>query len=330
MPTALSHTLAQTWPPFVLIAGLLLVGVVAASDRLFEAAGTLAARLPGGGLVLFTSLMALVIVVTVILNLDTSMVFLTPILLHAARRRHLGETAFLYGAVFMSNSASLLLPGSNLTNLLVLHGGNVSGGSFAAGMAPAWAAAVVVTMAVLVVWRRADLKATTREEIEPVSPQWGAGMIGVIGATVMVLMLPDPALSVFGLGVAVLVVQRATGRLALPEAARARQSGPLGRTVHGGGGAGCAGCAGPGVGSAGTPHGFGRGRRLGVDRHRFLLPGQQPARRGALVIELAPASQSTPHRTRPGTNPGGHRVALGHLLASGGEAGGGQPVGANL
>jgi arsenical pump membrane protein len=221
VPTALSHTLAQTWPPFVLIAGLLLVGVVAASDRLFEAAGTLAARLPGGGLVLFTSLMALVIVVTVILNLDTSVVFLTPILLHAARRRHLGETAFLYGAVFMSNSASLLLPGSNLTNLLVLHGGNVSGGSFAAGMAPAWAAAVVVTMAVLVVWRRADLKATTREEIEPVSPQWGAGMIGVIGATVMILMLPDPALSVFGLGVAVLVVQRATGRLALPEAARA-------------------------------------------------------------------------------------------------------------
>jgi len=119
VPTALSHTLAQTWPPFVLIAGLLLVGVVAASDRLFEAAGTLAARLPGGGLVLFTSLMALVIVVTVILNLDTSVVFLTPILLHAARRRHLGETAFLYGAVFMSNSASLLLPGSNLTNLLV-------------------------------------------------------------------------------------------------------------------------------------------------------------------------------------------------------------------
>ena len=221
MPTALSHTLAQTWPPFVLIAGLLLVGMVAASDRLFEAAGTLAARLPGGGLVLFTSLMALVIAVTVILNLDTSVVFLTPILLHTARRRHLGETAFLYGAVFMSNSASLLLPGSNLTNLLVLHGGNASGGSFAAGMAPAWAAAVVVTMAVLVVWRRADLKATTREEIGPVPPRWGAGMIGVIGATVMVLVLPDPALSVFGLGVAVVVVQRATGRLALPEAARA-------------------------------------------------------------------------------------------------------------
>jgi arsenical pump membrane protein len=176
--------------------------------------------LPGGGLVLFTSLMALVIVVTVILNLDTSVVFLTPILLHAARRRRMGETVFLYGAVFMSNSASLLLPGSNLTNLLVLHGRDVSGSSFAAGMAPAWAAAVVVTMAVLVVWRRKDLTAPGRQPIEPVAPRWGAGTVGVVGATVLVLALPNPAIPVLVLGLAVVVVQRVAGRLPLSAAAR--------------------------------------------------------------------------------------------------------------
>jgi len=220
VPTALSHAVAQTWPPFVLIAGLLLVGVVAASDRLFEAAGTLAARLPGGGLVLFAGLMALVIVVTVILNLDTSVVFLTPILLHAARRRHLGETAFLYGAVFMSNSASLLLPGSNLTNLLVLHGRGVSGSVFAARMAPAWAAAVVVTLVVMVVWRRQDLTPRVREPIEPVAPRWGAGMIGVAGATVLVLAVPDPAVPVLVLGLAVVTGQWWAGRLPLSAAAR--------------------------------------------------------------------------------------------------------------
>jgi arsenical pump membrane protein len=225
VPTTLSHALAQTWPPFVLIAGLLLVGVVAASDRLFEAAGTLAARLPGGGLVLFTSLMALVVVVTVILNLDTSVVFLTPILLHAARRRRLGETAFLYGAVFMSNSASLLLPGSNLTNLLVLHGRDVSGSSFAAGMAPAWGAAVVVTMAVLVVWRRQDLTAPSRAPIEPVAPRWGAGLVGVVGATVIVLAVPNPALPVLVLGLAVVGLQWASGRL--PLAAAGRSANPV-------------------------------------------------------------------------------------------------------
>ncbi|HEX3461256.1 MAG TPA: SLC13 family permease [Acidimicrobiales bacterium] len=220
MPTALSHAVAQTWPPFVLIAGLLLVGVVAASDRLFEAAGTLAARLPGGGVILFASLMALVVVVTVVLNLDTSVVFLTPILLHAARRRHLGETAFLYGAVFMSNSASLLLPGSNLTNLLVLHGHGVSGGAFAGRMAPAWAAAVLVTMVVLTGWRRQDLTKRSRKPIEPVVPRMVAGVIGVIGATVLVLALPNPAVPVLVLGVAVVAVQRLAGRLPLSVAAR--------------------------------------------------------------------------------------------------------------
>lgn len=220
VPTALSHAVAQTWPPFVLIAGLLLVGVVAASDHLFEAAGTLAARLPGGGLVLFTALMALVIVVTVILNLDTSVVFLTPILLHAARRRRLGETAFLYGAVFMSNSASLLLPGSNLTNLLVLHGGGVSGSSFAARMAPAWAAAVVVTMVVVTVWRRQDLTRRSPVSIEAVTPRWGAGLAGVVGAAAIVLAVPDPAVPVLVLGVVVVVVQRVAGRLSLSVAAR--------------------------------------------------------------------------------------------------------------
>ena len=59
-------------------------------------------------------------VVTAVLNLDTAVVFMTPVLLHAARAAALPDGPFLYGAVFMANSASLLLPGSNLTNLIVL------------------------------------------------------------------------------------------------------------------------------------------------------------------------------------------------------------------
>ncbi len=76
------------------------------------------ARLPGGSLPLYVVAMLLVAVVTVFLNLDTSVAFLTPVLVHLARRRGAGELRFLYGCVFMSNAASLLLPGSNLTNLL--------------------------------------------------------------------------------------------------------------------------------------------------------------------------------------------------------------------
>src|SRR5579863_7635584 len=128
----------QTWPPFVLVAGLLLIGAVAAADGLFEALGARLARTRLGPRGLLMALLALVAVVTAVLNLDTSVVFLTPVLVHAARQRGLDERPFLYGSVFMANSASLLLPGSNLTNLLVLRDHPQTGAAFALHMLPAW------------------------------------------------------------------------------------------------------------------------------------------------------------------------------------------------
>src|ERR1700693_2343856 len=127
----------QTWPPFVLVAGLLLIGAVAAGDGLFEALAARLARTRLGPRSLLVALLGLVALVTAVLNLDTSVVFLTPVLVHAARRRGLDERPFLYGSVFMSNSASLLLPGSNLTNLLVLRHDPISGAAFAIGILPA-------------------------------------------------------------------------------------------------------------------------------------------------------------------------------------------------
>ncbi|MBV8257211.1 MAG: arsenic transporter, partial [Actinobacteria bacterium] len=107
---------SQAWPAFALVAGLLLVGAAAAREGVFEAAGAFVARAPGGALALLLGLLAFEACVTAVLNLDTAVVFMTPVLLHAARRRGVPETPFLYGAVFMANAASLLLPGSNLTN----------------------------------------------------------------------------------------------------------------------------------------------------------------------------------------------------------------------
>lgn len=117
-PQAAGASAARAWSPFVLVAGLLVIGVVANADGTFEAAGRLLDRVPGGPGALFVAAMGLVAVVTVVLNLDTSVAFLTPVLLHTARRRGTGEMRLLYGCVFMSNAASLLLPASNLTNLL--------------------------------------------------------------------------------------------------------------------------------------------------------------------------------------------------------------------
>src|SRR5438270_13941207 len=102
----------QTWAPFLLVAGLLLIGQAANAEGLFEALAARIAHVPLSPRVFLGALLALVAIVTALLNLDTSVVFLTPVLIHAARRRGLDERPFLYGAVFMSNSGSLLLPGS--------------------------------------------------------------------------------------------------------------------------------------------------------------------------------------------------------------------------
>ncbi len=144
-PVGTRAAAAQTWPPFVLVAGLLMVGVVAHADGVFDVLGARAAQVRARPAVLLLACLAVVAAVTALLNLDTSVAFLTPVVVLAARERGLDEEPFLFGTLFMSNAASLLLPGSNLTNLLVLGRAHVAGAVFAARMLPAWLASVVVT-----------------------------------------------------------------------------------------------------------------------------------------------------------------------------------------
>jgi arsenical pump membrane protein len=199
---------SQAWPAFALVAGLLLIGAAAAKEGVFAMAGTLAARAPGGAAVLLTLLLLLEASVTAVLNLDTAVVFMTPVLLHAARRRGIPDAPFLYGAVFMANSASILLPGSNLTNLIVLAHEHTTGSTFAAKLAPAWAVAVAVTVVfVLVVFRR-ELGAGTHVALERPRFRPRAGAAGVVAAAVLVLVLARPALPVLALGVVVALAAR--------------------------------------------------------------------------------------------------------------------------
>jgi arsenical pump membrane protein len=194
---------ARSWPPFALVAGLLLVGLVAARAGLFTSLGRTLAALPGGGLSLFLGLLALVAAVTVVLNLDTAAAFLTPVLIEAARARRLDPAPFLYGTVLMSNGASLLLPGSNLTNLLVVGETHLPGHRFAAEMLAPWAASVVVTALTVGLLHRRALR--TRGEGRPRAepPRAGAGLLGVLAAGLLVLLRPEPSLPVLGVGAAV-------------------------------------------------------------------------------------------------------------------------------
>jgi arsenical pump membrane protein len=208
--TGAAHAASQAWPAFVLVSGLLLVGVAAEQDGLFAAAGAALARLPGSTVVLYITALGLVALVTAVLNLDTSVVFLTAVLIHVARARGLDEAPFVYGAVLMSNAASLYLPGSNLTNLIVLHDEHVSGLTFFLRMWPAAAAATLATTVVLLALFRRELSSSARRADEIASARIAAGAVGVACATVLVLVLAQPALPVLAIGVAAMVFARVT------------------------------------------------------------------------------------------------------------------------
>jgi arsenical pump membrane protein len=189
VPHATGAAAAQDWPPFVLVTGLLALGLVARADGLFDAAGTVMADLARGGRTLFAGAAALLALVTAILNLDTAVAFLTPVVVVAARRRRTDETPFLYLAVFMANGASLLLPGSNLTNLIVLGSVHQSGGSFVAAMALAWVVSIAsVSAVVALIWWRPLGRAGPRLD-DPVQWRAGAGLAGIVVVIAAMLAL---------------------------------------------------------------------------------------------------------------------------------------------
>lgn len=199
---ALANSWDQVWPPFVLVAGLLLIGRVAAADGLFESVGARLARLPGNGVVVFAAMMLMVSVVTAILNLDTSVVFLTPVLIHTARQRGVPEDAFVYGSIFMANGASLVLPGSNLTNLLVLTTSHLRSSTFAREMVLPWIASIVVITIMISVWRWSDLVSPPTGGLSRPAGHWGVGLLGIVVATGLVLTLAHPALLILATGLA--------------------------------------------------------------------------------------------------------------------------------
>jgi arsenical pump membrane protein len=223
---------SQVWSPFVLVAGLLLVGLVAEEDGLFRVVGHRLARLAPNALALFAGAAVLVAAVTALLNLDTSVVFLTPVLIYAARGRGVDEGPLLYGTLLLSNAGSLLLPGSNLTNLIVAGHLHVSGARFAARMAPAWAAAVVITAVVVALahrrWRVVAPGAAAPGGDGPEAPtaRYGLGLLAVTAVTVFVVVVRAPALPVVSVGVVAVGLRLVTGRMA-----RERAVGVLGLPV---------------------------------------------------------------------------------------------------
>ena len=296
----------QVWSPFVLVAGLLLIGLVADDDGLFAMAGYWLARVAPSGVLLFFGATVMVGVVTAVLNLDTSVAFLTPVLVYTARSRGEGEAPLLYGCLLLSNAGSLFLPGSNLTNLIVLGHLHLSGGGFLARMWAPALAALVVTAAVVAVFEHRSLRVTASEPDRPERSVLGLGALAVGLATVLVVVLRSPALPVAVVGVVAIAIRLAAKKdqprhvaqvLGLPVLLGlfgvAVGLGTLGRAWSG-----------PAtVLSAPGPVGNGRVRR------RHLGGGQQPPGRLAARGPHPPPPVRSAHRAEPGAEPVRDRFA---------------------
>ena len=218
----LSAAAEQAWPPFVLVSGLLLIGLVAHRDGLFERAGHLLQSLEGPPVVLFVACVLLVAVVTAVLNLDTAVVFLTPVLVHAARARGLDEEGFLYGAIYMANASSLWLLGSNLTNLLVIDHQSISGATFAAHMlVMALAATLATALGLFLLFRRRLGAAARRHRQRESWDALGLGLPGALAAAVLTVALRNPAIPVLAAGGGLTAIELMRGRLQWREVVRA-------------------------------------------------------------------------------------------------------------
>lgn len=201
-PSAADAAAHQDWPPFVLVAGLILAGFAGERDRVFAYLGRILADTSHGELGFYAGAVALTVCVTAPLNLDTAVAFLTPVFIHAARQRGSDEAPTMYGCLLLANAGSLLLPGSNLTNLIVFGRLHLTGASFIAKMWPAWAASVVVTAVVVALAYRRHLVGARRLHGDRVEARIGIGAIAIVAVTVVVLVVRSPAIPVFGVGLA--------------------------------------------------------------------------------------------------------------------------------
>jgi len=217
-PAEAQAAASQVWTPFVLVAGLLLIGLVAHDEGLFAAAGHGLAKTAQSGFALFAGATVLVGVVTALLNLDTAVAFLTPVLVYTARSRGEDEAPLLYGCLLLANAGSLFLPGSNLTNLIVLGHLHLTGGQFFAHMWAPSLAALVVTAVVVGVFEHKALRARADDLRSAGRPAPGLGLLAVISAAVLVVLLRSPALPVAAVGVVCVGIRIASRRQRLGHA----------------------------------------------------------------------------------------------------------------
>ncbi|WP_328371077.1 SLC13 family permease [Streptomyces sp. NBC_00445] len=158
---------ARLGPVIGFLAAVLVLAKLCDDEGLFHACGTWMARWsrrrPQR---LLGAVFALASLITAVLSLDATVVLLTPVVFATAARMGARPRPHVYAGAHLSNTASLLLPVSNLTNLLAFTATGLTFTRFALLMTLPWLAAIAVEYAVFRRFFAAELNAPT----DPTAP----------------------------------------------------------------------------------------------------------------------------------------------------------------
>jgi arsenical pump membrane protein len=152
-----AENLQRIWPLLIFLGSVIVLAKLTRQARVFDVIATrIAIAGRGNYLVVFVLCVIFASVTTMFLNLDTTAVLLTPVMLALAPRARIAALPLAMTTVWLANTASLLLPVSNLTNLLAADRVALAAPAFAARMWLPQLAAVLTTMIFLWVfyWRR--------------------------------------------------------------------------------------------------------------------------------------------------------------------------------
>ncbi|MBJ7289435.1 SLC13 family permease [Williamsia sp.] len=172
----------------IILAALLVLshacGVLGVFRWLSQVIGTAGSANGGGPVRLFALAFGGAALTTALLNLDATVVLLTPVLITMARSLQVSPRPMGYATIGLANSASTLMPVSNLTNLLAFAATGLGFIQFTAMMALPWLVTVLIEFAIYRVFFRDDLRvAPQRSTEEPVrAPIWA---LVVLGATLV-------------------------------------------------------------------------------------------------------------------------------------------------
>jgi arsenical pump membrane protein len=199
-------------PVIGFLAAVLVLAQLCDAEGLFTALGGLVARAchrrPER---LLAGVFVVASLVTAVLSLDATVVLLTPVVFATAARAGARPRPHVYACTHLANSASLLLPVSNLTNLLAFPASGLSFARFAALMGPAWLAAIAVEYLVFRRFFATDLAARTTGTGPARHPPLPMFTLVVLGCTLAGFALVslaglNPAWAAFG-GALVLAVR---------------------------------------------------------------------------------------------------------------------------